>query len=48
MKKSGDILNLWTYNGSVYFTFTEEDEPYLAEHISDIDYYGHEYRTDKI
>ena len=39
LKKRGDIYNVWTYNGVVFFKFSENEDVISIKHFDDIEWY---------
>ena len=39
MKKNNQIQDVWTYNGGIYATYNDGDEPVQIRHTSDIDFF---------
>ena len=39
LKKHGDIYNVWTYNGAVFFKFSENEDVISIKHFDDIEWY---------
>ena len=39
LKKRGDIYNVWTYNGAVFFKFSENEDVISIKHFDDIEWY---------